>query len=464
MTTEAQTPRENKNSRKRWPMMVVLSLVVLLVVWFAYLVATQARSSVTLPDGNTLTFVEVAEARGTAASADPWLPPIYEHGRGPFQSEWEPMWKRLPDTLRRFVPEPRQADFVSLAFDSASKQSVWFMVSDKFDHQQWRFFWVDEQGYESEAVASSAAPASAWLVVEGCMPTGGRKLHLRIRSRAGEQWRPNSPRDLGGLAADMWLNNPLYRREAVHSLTPQMLPVTVPCGDHTVTLSRVVRSRVVSQPTRGLRFEMHLDDGLPIASKFQLHDWIFENAAGTTMTANYLNSPDKNHFFSSALWSDAPVWKARVRACRYLEKDFAPDEKFVIQRLPVSPPPAGQATPQVYPWTESYTVKGHRLQVDSVEIGSDMVNFKITVTPPVGGRDLLMLNVADGQGRPLSPISPMFLGTSAYAIERNSKHTVFQVRYQMRNPRPTGLEEMNFTFGLQQAVPLEFTFRPEFEQ
>lgn len=165
-----------------------------------------------------------------------------------------------------------------------------------------------------------------------------------------------------------------------------------------------------------------------------------------------------------ALWNDSPVWRARVRALRNLDSDYAPEEKVTFQRIPL--PPARRKGVLAEPWESELTLRGHKIRVHDVESnGPTQVKFQVTVSPQMQEHALMILRVADEEkagslpgsentsgDRPSMELSGLFTGA-------NQDDIVYTVHLR----RPTSGDHMAVTFGMDQGVPLEFTFRPEFE-
>jgi hypothetical protein len=168
---------------------------------------------------------------------------------------------------------------------------------------------------------------------------------------------------------------------------------------------------------------------------------------------------NNSQWWSHGLWSDSPVWKVRFIACRYLEKDFEESEKFVVSRVPVV---RGDSTANLLGWSEECMVKGHFVKVNGVgDWGPGRTSFRLQISPPVSRNDLILLSAVDVAGNRLGPDAEGHIDSiqAPTVLTRSSSETSYYVMFS--NP-PEG-DSMSFTFGLEKAVPVEFTVRPEFE-
>ncbi|HSI63470.1 MAG TPA: hypothetical protein VLE43_10135 [Candidatus Saccharimonadia bacterium] len=451
--------------RKRHPWKVVAVLLLVVAGWMGYMLSSYHAPILTLPDGSSLRFLDATKAVGsTPVMGAPLLPPVFESERAPEENWWYKLWMQLPEGLQDRIPPPHGSN-VTVSFQTLVPEALWFKVDGTFDSERWRFFWVDDRGYETEARAYAWPPNSPLLAFEGCVPRHQKQLHLRVRERDGEKMadprNSGSAGQLGEVVGDFHVRNPLLQKTGSAPLQPDPLPATAPVHGDKMVLAHAVRSRITSIPTLGMRFDMHLNGHEPITSKYQLHDWVIEDASGNLLAP--INGRgclyDNSHWWAHGLWSNSPAWKVRFIASRYLEKHFEAAEKFTLQRMPVL---RSNSTTDLSTWQEEHMVKGHLIRVYGVgDWGPGRTSFRIDISPPIDRNDLIILSTTTFSGKRVEPDTEGHFDSvqQPELLDQSATETSCYVMFS--NP-PEG-DHVSFTFGLEKPVPVEFTFQPEFE-
>ncbi|QIF05693.1 hypothetical protein [Roseimicrobium sp. ORNL1] len=262
----------------------------------------------------------------------------------------------------------------------------------------------------------------------------------------------------------MKIRNALQEDAPVPPLTPQILPAKAACHDHTLNLTRVVRSRVASQLTGGLRFEMNVDGHEPAHRRYSFYEWLIEDSKSNIAYWPKSTPSGGAEVVGRALWNDSQVWRVRFRALRNLDSDYTPAEKVTFQRVPV--PVEGLETTPTEPYHEVLTLLGRKVRLDDVQSeGTSAVSFRVTISPRMEKQVLVMLHAADAQGNGGLPVSD-HAATHREPLELVGfvdNHPDNGLIYKGRVPRPLPGNHLTVTFGADEGVPLEFTFRPEFE-
>ncbi|QIF05695.1 hypothetical protein [Roseimicrobium sp. ORNL1] len=442
---------------------LVIGLGVLcLAAWACYMLMSRKPAILHLPGGTRIIFLEAVESktRGSLHENGSGLP-VYTHGYEIPVGMVDKLRGWLPERLDRLLPGERATPGMASGFNSPVRSALWFAIDGPFEESQWRFFWVDDQGYETEANSRFIEYHGAWLGMEGNVPRSQKLLHLKVRSKKGEEQSFSGKGVLGEVVAEVKFRNPLRSNTPAPAMTAQTLPAKVGIGEHTFTLAGAMRPRVVSVPTLGLHLDLHLDGPGSKDGRFDMRDWTIEDGTGNVMIPVSGTFSGKGQEWDCAPWSDTTVWRIRFVPVYEDPKYYSADEIFVLDPMPM-PPPAGFKGWTSVGWHCEKTIGGHTIRLGDVKSrGPNEVVFPITISPPVNGHSLQMLHAADESGSQTSQTS---YGREKHAASLHLEELGSTASKLMgRCRRPAVGNTLTLTFAFKEVTPVEFTFRPEFK-
>ncbi|RBP39728.1 hypothetical protein DES53_109155 [Roseimicrobium gellanilyticum] len=431
-----------------------------------------------LPGGTKVTYVEVADGeRKGVLHSNRSGQPAYIHALEIKESTFDKIRAQLPRFIDRMLPGKRIPAGRTSGYESAAAQAFWFAIDGPFEPEDWRFFWVDDQGYESEVRHWHLSNPGEWLGVEGNVPRIQELLHLKVRSRTGEKdgdygtpsrgSLPGIAKDgiLGEVVAEMKFQNPLRRTDLVNPLTAQPLPAKVSVDGHELVLKGATRARIASDRTFGLHLDLALEGEHSLTSLFSLHDWTIEDGNGNVMVPGHGMLSETGQLWDCAPWSDAPVWKIRFVPVLSDPKNYTDEEIITLDPMPV---PVYPRKKDINTWrSERLVGKSTTITARSPEpMGPNEIVFDITITPAVNGHSLQLLHATDESG---SQTVQTRYGQEKYAMSLASVapagSTAMPVSTELvgRCRRPTTGKTLTVTLAFKKVTPVEFTFRPEFE-
>lgn len=474
--THADPTERSNEKRQRW--IVILIAALCIAGWAAFMMFFYKPTAMILPGGTKVTFVEVAngEKRGVL-HANKSGQPAYIHAREIKESTFDRVRGQLPRFVDRMLPGKRVHAGRTSGYESAAAQAFWFAIDGPFEPEEWRFFWVDDQGYETEVQHWHLRNPGDWLGVEGNVPRIQGQLHLKVRSRKGEQGATSGsskygPRNdivregvLGEMVAELKFRNPLRRSDPPASLIAQTLPARTSMEGHQFILKGATRSRIASDMTYGLHLDLSLGGQPSITSLFTLHDWTIEDGNGNVMVPGTGALSAKGQLWDSAPWSDAPVWKIRFVPVLNDPKHYKAEEIITLDPMPV---PAYPRKKDITRWRFERVVGTSTIIVHEPRpVGPNEIVFDITITPAINGHSLQLLHATDESG---SQTVQTRYGQEKYAMSLTSVATSggtatpvsTELVGRCRRP-PTG-KTLTVTLAFKKVTPVEFTFRPEFEQ
>jgi hypothetical protein len=457
----AVVPASSGERRRRSRAAVVVML--LLGGWVGFMIMFQQAPIMVLPGGTKISFVDVTEgkpSRGPSSSFQNG----FIHYRENKKTWMDTLRAQLPVGIEHWLPGRKHSGGRSSGFESPVSKALWFSLAGSFNTNDWRFFWVDDQGYETEALHWLIETDRKWLGFDGNVPRSQERLHLKVRTRTGERdghgGTLGSLGKLGDVVAEMKFRNPLRSNATLPTLTAQPYPAKVSIGGDEITLTRAVRARVVGGPTPGMHFELFLGDRKSVTERYDLYDWTLEDGTGNIMVPGSGSLSHQGQFWDRALWSDVPVWKVSFVAVRSREKDFTDAEKFTVQGMPMPAPSKTKAPASS--WQSQHQVMGHTIRVGDLRpIGPERVQLRITVSPAINRQGLILLSAKDEAGNEAIPIpnDNRRYAQMTGATSLGGGSTEFGARCL----RPPDGKTLTLTFALGRATPVEFIIRPEFE-
>ena len=462
----------SQKHEKRHRRAIILIVLLCLAGWVAYMLTSQEPAVMVLPGGTTITFLEVADGEKKGAlHGNRSGQGGYIHARVIKESTLDKIRGQLPRWIDQKLPGKRTPAGRTSGREAPCAQAFWFTVDGPFEEGDWRFFWVDDRGYESEVEHWHLTSRGEWLGVEGNVPRLQERLHLKVRSRKGEEQAMASMRTpdlhkegtLGEVVAEMKFRNPLRRSEPPAPLTAQTLPAKVSMGEHQFILKGATRKRIASDPTYGLHLALSLKGQPSIPNLFELHDWTIEDGNGNVMTPGTGELSGPGQWWDCAPWSDSPVWKIHFVPVYDDPKHYTADEILTLDPMPMPVLiPLSKNRFQPVSWQCERSIKDHTIRFEEVKpMGPNEVTFAVTITPAVNGHSLQLLHATDEAG---SQTGETRYGPTKYAMSLrliDLGDTSTKLLGACR--RPTTGNTLTVTLAFKKVTPVEFTFRPEFE-
>lgn len=418
--------------------LIAVCAVALTVAVVAFLFADSRveNAVLKLPDGRAFTYAGIT--KGTPAHIpNPEYPHFFDHQLSEEPSLFWKLAQTLPLPLRSRIDIPKKKWLGSEA--CIVDQAIWFTSPTAKHDDPCLFFITDDRGYETQV--EWAELQDAQLFIPAVAPRRGKFLRISIRA--------SSPFQLGGP-----LGPPIATATIRNRLTPtgpplverDPLPATKQVGPFEVTLKRVVQHQAVSTYTGGLEIDWEVR-----RNGVRCPEWEFDELAGSFSdgSGNWclarVESGGSPGIFGSALFSDDPVWRIKLRFRRTDENKEDYDPIIRISDLPVPALEHKVALNRVIeapPWRveltnmdASYSAAHHK----------NMISLSAKVTPP-----------------PREGVVPRVLKSETNCFAEMLFDGEAQWYFDL--PDDPNLKTWSMDLGLDEPLEVEFQSRVEFEK
>ena len=446
----AEQTHPSGSKRRVWPWVVAVTL--LLSGWVGYKWWQIPSALLRLPDGTTVMFRGVT---GGKKETDWNGRPSYVHtltdGRGSFLRS---VHNQLPRFIARLIPKPAEGPSMKTSF--STPRALWFSFKGHLWHRDTDYLWVDECGYETAITPIIFDEKDSVMAFEGNVPRGSPHLHLRIRAR--EKWSQDAQgtSKAGAILGETKIPNPLRAPLSAHTASPFPVDASASIHGQTIRLTSARRARVVNETNEGFVFQFQLPNGTPANSRFQVEPWSLEDGSGNRLAFKRVHEGPLGLYANAALWKDNPVWTLSTTVWRLQEQDFQPQETLRVPDIPIPTSTSGTIA-----WNHEVTCMGYRLRFTDVSLHeNDLVTISLEASPEMTDHRILLLKArSETEEGP----AELELGRTHRAPLQFSQGGSAEGKATVSLPLPKQGRSMEAVFGMDTAIRLDFTFRPEFE-